>query len=294
VDIDPQLNLVDYQKLYTTAGGISASDSIFGQMVNCYVDNSGRGEMTLMRVTAVGEPGSVSSRELVGAIRSQYVPEAFAGSPYQVLVGGSSALQVDLDRLLMGKLPLVIGIVCLATLLVLTVLFRSILIPLKSIFMNILSVLASFGFLVFVFQNVSLCRFLGFQSPEGISSIILILLFAVLFGLSMDYEIFLTLRIKEEHDQGYSNEESVARGLAKTGGLVTSAALIMVAVFGAFAFTSMIMTQEFGLGLAAAVFLDASVIRILLMPATMRLMGEYNWWFPSFLKKHLPHIGRFD
>jgi len=117
-----------------------------------------------------------------------------------------------------------------------------------------------------------------------------VMLFSVLFGLSMDYEIFLTLRMKEEHDKGHNNEESVAWGLERTGGLVTSAALIMVAVFGAFALTSMMMTQEFGLGLAAAVLLDASVIRVLLMPATMRLLGEWNWWFPKWFERVIPKI----
>jgi RND superfamily putative drug exporter len=111
-----------------------------------------------------------------------------------------------------------------------------------------------------------------------------------LFGLSMDYEIFLTLRMKEEHDKGRSNEESVAWGLEHTGGLVTSAALIMVAVFGSFVFTSMVLTQEFGFGLAAAVLLDASIIRVLLMPATMRLMGEWNWWFPKKLGNIVPRL----
>ena len=170
------------------------------------------------------------------------------------------------------------------------ILFRSVLIPLKSIFMNLLSVLASFGVLVWVFQKGILGGFTGMEVPGGISSLILVVLFAFLFGLSMDYEIFLTQRMKEEHDHGKSNEESVAWGLEHTGGLVTSAALIMVAVFGSFALTSMVVTQELGLGLAAAVLLDATIIRVILMPATMRLMGEWNWWFPRILGRRLPRV----
>ncbi|MCL6590827.1 MAG: MMPL family transporter [Firmicutes bacterium] len=290
VDVDPGLTLEDYRQLYSNDGGLAASESIFAQMVSSYSDNSGEGRKTLIRVTAVDEPGSLPSRELVKKIRSQLAPLVFGGSGYQVWVGGGSAGEVDLDQVLLGKLPLIIGIVCLITFLVLMILFRSILIPLKSIFMNLLSVLASFGLLVLVFQDGVLRGFLGLKAPGGISSMILVLLFAVLFGLSMDYEIFLTLRMKEEHDHGRDNEESVAWGLERTGGLVTSAALIMVAVFGSFTFTSMMMIQEFGLGLAAAVFLDATLIRILLMPATMRLMGEWNWWFPKKMGRWTPKI----
>jgi RND superfamily putative drug exporter len=290
VDIDPQLSRSDYLKLYSGEGGISGSDNIFAQMVSSYVDYSGKGRQTLMRVTTVAEPGSLVSRNLVKEIRSRIIASAFGNVGYRVLVGGGAAGEVDLDQMIMTNLPLIIGLVCLVTFIVLVILFRSILIPLKSIFMNILSVLASFGVLIWVFQDGVLNQVMKFKAPGGISSVILVMLFSVLFGLSMDYEIFLTLRMKEEHDKGRSNEESVAWGLERTGGLVTSAALIMVAVFGAFALTSMMMTQEFGLGLAAAVLLDASVIRVLLMPATMRLLGEWNWWFPKWLGAILPKI----
>ena len=290
VDVDPKLTLADYLKLYCGSEGISGSDNIFAQMIGSYVDNSGQGRQTLLRVTTVPEPGSMESRALVKAIRAELVSKAFGGSGYRILVGGGSANDVDLDQSLMGKLPLIIGLVCVITFIILMILFRSILIPLKSIFMNVLSVLASFGLLVLTFQDGAITYLTGLVAPGGISSVILVMLFAVLFGLSMDYEIFLTLRIKEEHDNGNNNEESVAWGLERTGGLVTSAALIMVAVFGAFVFTSMMLIQEFGLGLAAAVFLDATIIRVLLMPATMRLLGEWNWWFPKGLGKLIPQI----
>jgi putative drug exporter of the RND superfamily len=289
VDVDPNLTLADYQKLYSEGGGLSASENIFAQMVSSFTDNSGQGRMTVFRITAVDEPGSFVSRGLVKEIRSRFGPSAFGFKGYQVLVGGGSAGEVDMDLVLMSKLPLIIALVCVITFIILLILFRSILIPLKSIFMNLLSVFASFGLLVWVFQD-GVLKSLGLQAPGGISSVILVMLFSVLFGLSMDYEIFLTLRMKEEHDKGRSNEESVAWGLEHTGGLVTSAALIMVAVFGSFVFTSMVLTQEFGFGLAAAVLLDASIIRVLLMPATMRLMGEWNWWFPKKLGSIVPKI----
>lgn len=288
VDIDPQLTLNDYCELYQ--GGLSGSENFFSQMVGSYSENTGKGRKTIMRVTSVEEPGSFASRALVKEIRTQMVPKIFGKAGYRVLVGGGSAREVDMDQIFLGKLPLIIGLVCIITFLILMILFRSILIPLKTIFMNLLSVTASFGSLVLIFQDGLLRNLPGFITPGGLSSVILMFLFALLFGLSMDYEIFLTLRIKEEHDQGIPNEESVARGLARTASTVTSAALIMVIVFGSFILASSILTQQIGLGLAVAIFLDASVIRIILMPATMRLLGEWNWWFPKSLDKFLPRI----
>ncbi len=286
VDIDPQLTLADYRELYSD--GLSGSENFFFQMVGSYTENSGNGRKTIMRVTSVEEPGSFGSRALIKEIRTRLAPEIFGDTGFRVLVGGASAREVDMDQIFLGKLPLIIGLVCIITFLILIVLFRSILIPLKSIFMNLLSVTASFGFLVLIFQDGLLKLLPGFVTPGGLSSVILMFLFAILFGLSMDYEIFLTLRIKEEHDQGVSNEESVARGLARTASTVTSAALIMVIVFGSFILATSIITQQIGLGLAVAIFLDASIIRIILMPATMQLLGEWNWWFPKSLDKILP------
>ncbi|HEX3048816.1 MAG TPA: MMPL family transporter [Bacillota bacterium] len=289
VDVDPELTLKDYLELYCSEGGLSGSENIFAQMVSSYTESNGQGVKTLMRVTTVAEPGSIPSRAVVQEIRGKLSREIFKNQGYQIWVGGGAAREVDLDEVFLKKLPIVIGMICIITLIILILLFRSIAIPLKSVFMNLLSVMASFGFLVLVFQD-GLLWFTGLKAPGGISSVILLILFAVLFGLSMDYEIFITLRIKEEHDHGRNNEESVARGLMRTGGLVTSAASIMVTVFGSFALTSLMTTQEIGLGLAAAVFLDATIIRILLMPATMRLLGEWNWWFPKKLDRLLPKI----
>lgn len=293
VDVDPELSLDDYVKMYCDQS-LETSDSIFTQMVSSYVDGSGQNRKTILRVIPYDEPGSLPSRGVVQHIRSELVPKVFGNykdaQGYRVLVGGGSALEVDLDQLLLGKLPWIIGFVCLATFMIMIFLFHSLLIPLKSIFMNLLSVMASFGLLVAVFQDNLLGGFMGIEAMGGVSSLVLVMLFAALFGLSMDYEIFLTSRMKEEHDMGHNNEESVALGLERTAGLITSAALIMVAVFGAFVFTSMPTIQELGFGLAIAVFLDASIIRIILMPAMMRLLGEWNWWFPKGLQHILPKI----
>ena len=159
--------------------------------------------------------------------------------------------------------------------------FRSVVLPLKAILMNVLSVCASYGVLVFIFQWGNLSNILNFTADGYLDSILPILLFCILFGLSMDYEVFLLSRIREEWLLTYNNRWSVARGLAKTGGVITNAALLFVIVCGAFTFTSIIITKEMGLGMAIAVLVDATIIRSLLVPATMRLLGRWNWWMPG-------------
>jgi RND superfamily putative drug exporter len=153
--------------------------------------------------------------------------------------------------------------------------------PLKAILMNVLSVCASYGVLVFIFQWGNFSNILNFTPDGYLNSILPILLFCILFGLSMDYEVFLLSRIREEWLQTHNNRWSVARGLSKTGGVITNAALLFVIVCGAFTFTSVIVTKEMGLGLAIAILVDAAIIRTLLVPATMRLLGRWNWWMPG-------------
>jgi RND superfamily putative drug exporter len=159
--------------------------------------------------------------------------------------------------------------------------FRSVVLPLKAVLINVLSISAAFGVLVFVFQWGNFQGLLGFTSEGFVESTAPVLMFCVLFGLSMDYEVFLLSRIREEWLRTQRNTFAVARGLEKTGGVITNAAIIFVIVAGAIAFTSLISTKEIGLGMAVAVLVDASVIRILLVPATMRLLGRWNWWLPG-------------
>lgn len=199
-------------------------------------------------------------------------------------------MQEDMDRPFMDAFPMIIGFVLAVTFVMMLFLFRSILIPLKSIFMNLLFVLASYGVMVLVFQYGVGESLLRFKAPGGLASYLLVFLFCVLFGLSMDYEVFLISRVKEEHDQTGDNEESVAWGLEHTGGIITSAALIIVIVFGAFSFSSLVEVKELGVGLAVAVLLDATIIRTILVPATMRLLGEWNWWLPRRLRQILPEV----
>jgi RND superfamily putative drug exporter len=162
-----------------------------------------------------------------------------------------------------------------------------VLVPLKAIAMNLLSVLAAYGFLVYVFQDGIGANLINLEPPGGLNSFIVLMLFTILFGLSMDYEVFLLGRIREEYDRTGDNRGSVISGLSQTGGLITSAALIMVVLFGSFGFTRLTATREFGLGLAFAVALDATLIRVVLVPVLMGLMGRANWWFPWQAGKRL-------
>jgi RND superfamily putative drug exporter len=162
--------------------------------------------------------------------------------------------------------------------------FRSVVIPLKAILMNLLSVAAAYGLLVLVFQEGYGGQFLWFQRVPAIETWLPVFLFCVLFGLSMDYHVFLQSRIRERFDQTENNRESVAFGVRTTAGLITGAALIMVAVFGGFSTGQLVMMQEMGFGLAVAVFMDATIVRVILVPALMRLLGNANWYFPSWLK----------
>ena len=197
-----------------------------------------------------------------------------------VRVGGFNAAIIDFDEELFGSVKLVVAVVLGVTFIVLAIAFRSIVVPLKAIVMNLISVLAAYGFLVYVFQDGIGASLIGLVPPGGLNSFIVLMLFTILFGLSMDYEVFLLTRIQEEYRASGDNAAAVVSGLSQTGGLITSAALVMVVLFGSFGFTRLVATREFGLGLAFAVALDATLIRLVLVPILMGLLGRANWWWP--------------
>jgi RND superfamily putative drug exporter len=197
----------------------------------------------------------------------------------EVLVGGQAAYYVDFDRALLQSFPKAVAVVLLATFLALGLAFRSVLIPLKAVVMNMLSVTAGYGAMVLVFQEGYGAKLLGLSAAtQAVPTITPVLLFCIVFGLSMDYEVFLLSRIKEIYDETGDNTHATAEGLAATGGIITSAALIMVAVFGGFALARVAVVKMLGFGLAVAVLVDATIIRVLLVPALMRLAGDRNWW----------------
>ncbi len=231
------------------------------------------GDRTLLRAVPKASPYTEEARAAVDEVRSVQPPD---GSSF--LVGGLSAGQKDFISSLYGDAPFAAAFVLTVTYLILFLTFRSVFIPLKAVVVNILSLTASFGAMVFVFQDGNLSGLLNFTPLGFVDATLPILMFCTVFGVSMDYEVFLLSRIREAYENGDSNTASVAKGLVATAGIITSAAAIIIVVTGAFSFTGIIITKAVGLGLAVAVFVDATIIRILLVPATMRILGDWNWW----------------
>ena len=240
-----------------------------------------------LAVVGVAVPGESTSDEAINAmkfIRTDIVPAAFDGVSADVYVGGPTAGNADFFDLVDQYTIWVFAFVLGFSFVLLTLIFRSLVVPVKSIIMNLLSVGASYGVVVAVFQWGWLAEPLGFMQVESIEAWLPLFMFTILFGLSMDYHIFLLSRIRERYDETHDNTESVAFGLRRTANIITGAAAIMVAVFGGFALGELPMFQQIGVGLAVSVFLDASIVRTILVPATMRLLGERNWWLPSWLE----------
>jgi RND superfamily putative drug exporter len=236
-----------------------------------------------------GDPFRDAAYQSIRDLRSTIVPDAFRGmSGVSVLVGGDTALNTDYLKIANDYQWIVVAFVLTLSLLLLTVVFRSIVVPLKAIVMNLLSVGAAYGAVTLVFQKgvgIGFFNALGFsfKKAEAIEAWLPLFLFSILFGLSMDYHVFLLTRIREEYDKTNDNTEAVAYGLRTTAGIITGAALIMVAVFVSFAAGRMGQFQQMGFGLAVAVFLDATIVRTLLVPASMRLLGDINWYLPRWL-----------
>jgi RND superfamily putative drug exporter len=231
-------------------------------------------------------PEASGSFELVNTIRAMH-------EPFPTLVTGRAADTVDAKHELASRVPVVLGFVALATFVLLFLFTGSVVVPVKALVMNVLSLGASFGALVWVFQDGHLSGVLGFDPTGSVWFVLPLLVFTFAFGLSMDYEVFLLGRIKEAYDRTGDNDLAVATGLQRTGGVVSLAALLMVAVFAGFAAGEMLAVKQLGVGLALAVALDATVIRMLLVPATMKLMGRWNWWAPAPLRRLHARIG-FD
>ena len=241
-------------------------------------------DLSVLYARLAGDPATKQAMDAVERLRADYVQRAFDGVPARALVTGETAGLVDFAHVAETYTPIVVAFVLGLSFVLLTVAFRSIVIPVKAILMNLLSVGAAYGLLVAVFQKGVGADLLGFQQVDVIETGIPLFLFAVLFGLSMDYHVFLLSRIRERFIQTGDNSEAVAFGLRSTGRLITGAALIMVAVFGGFALGDLVGMQQFGFGLAVAVFVDATIVRSVLVPASMRLLGEWNWYLPNFLR----------
>jgi putative drug exporter of the RND superfamily len=236
-------------------------------------------------------PQAAATTTLVAALRSSVIPAATAGTDIKVLVGGETAAGIDASNQLSGRLPFVIGLVILLSFLLLMIVFRSIVIPLKAAAMNLLSIGAAYGAIVAVYQWGWLSSVFGVSRTGPIDPWIPLMMFTITFGLSMDYEVFLLSRIQESWRTGVGNSLAVVDGIAMTGRVITAAAAIMVCVFGSFVVGDPLRILDvFGLGLAVATFVDATLVRMVLVPSIMQLLGEANWWFPSRLGSLLPTI----
>jgi RND superfamily putative drug exporter len=243
-----------------------------------------------MDLPMVGSGTDDRSEKALAELRGRLIP-ATVGTVdgAKTYVTGQTAGSKDFNDVMKSHAPLVFAFVLLLAFILLLVTFRSIVIPIKAIVLNLLSVGAAYGVLVLVFQNHWAESLLGFKSTGGITAWLPIFLFVILFGLSMDYHVFILSRIREAFDRGMKTEDAVAHGIKTTAGTVTSAAVVMVAVFGIFATLSMLDFKQMGIGLAVAVLIDATIVRAVLLPATMKLLGDWNWYLPKSLR-WLPRV----
>jgi RND superfamily putative drug exporter len=250
----------------------------------------GRPGIALADVYPKGSPQDASTSDLLHTVRNTVVPAAERGTGVHVLVGGQTAIFDDFATVLSRKLPLFLTIVIGLSFLLLMTVFRSVVIPAIAAAMNLLSAAAAFGVVTAVFQDGFGASLLGIDKTGPIEAFVPVFMFAILFGLSMDYEVFLVTRIYEEWHRRRNNREAVAHGLAATGRTITAAAAIMILVFGAFILGGERIIDLFGVGLASAVLIDALVVRSVLVPALMLIIGDANWWLPSWLDRFLPHL----
>jgi uncharacterized membrane protein YdfJ with MMPL/SSD domain len=250
-------------------------------------DVSGAGDTELVFVPIHADSGDDKAIDAVNHLRDDLIPTAFEDSSARALVTGATAANIDFRDNIISRTPVVLAVVLALAFVVLLVMFRSIIIPIKAIILNLLSVGAAYGVLVLVFQEgwpPGIEDVLGFEATGIVESWLPLFLFAILFGLSMDYHMFLLGRVKEAYERGAGNEEAVSLGVKATAGTITSAAAIMVAVFTIFAFMRLLGMQQFGVGLGVAILVDATIIRSILLPASMKLLGDLNWYLPSWLE----------
>ena len=277
---EPGVDAAGVTALATTIADVPGIASVGAPRV------SADGDTVVLIATPTTGPADLDTSATIDRVR-EVIPD-------NVYVSGITAVTDDLNAQLSHTLPLFIGAVIAVSFLLLMLVFRSIAVPLKAAVMNLLSIGAAYGVLVAVFQWGWGAEVLGLAGPTPITSIIVVIMFPILFGLSMDYEVFLLSRIREEYQRTGDNAESVARGLAGTGRVVTSAALIMIAVFLSFVGSPVPSLKMLGLGLAVAIAVDATVVRMMLVPATMALLGKANWWLPAWLDRILPVVSVED
>jgi RND superfamily putative drug exporter len=247
-------------------------------------------DVAFINVFPTTAPQAAATTNLIYHLRDDLIPQAVGNSGVKILVGGDTAIFVDFAHVLSAKLPLFIALVVVLSFLLLSIVFRSLVIPLLAAVMNLLSIGAAFGILVAVYQWGDLDRLFGISRTGPVESFIPVMLFAILFGLSMDYQVFLVTRMHEEYLKSEDNRIAVRNGLAATGKTITAAALIMILVFGSFVLGGQVVIKEFGIGLAGGILIDAVFLRMAIVPSLMMLLGRSNWWFPKGLDRLLPRV----
>jgi len=248
------------------------------------------GDTAVMQITPRTGPSDQETEDLVHRLREDTIPGALAGTDGEAYVGGITASNIDLTDRAGERLPWFIATIIALSLLLLMMVFRSVWVPIKAAVMNVLSIGAGYGAVVAVFQWEWLGGLFGLDGPVPVVSMVPMLMFAILFGLSMDYEVFLLSRTREEYLESGDNTDSIVAGISNTARVITSAALIMIVVFTGFALGENIIIKQIGLGLAVAVLVDATIVRVALVPSTMVLLGDRNWWMPTWLGRLLPHL----
>ncbi len=275
VTLDPQLDAAGkagYEAFYSSIGNATSPMAGLAAQAAGHYSN---GEYSLVNVLYDGAPLGAQAQALVKSLRGLAPPQGMNAQ-----VGGQSAQLVDfLSSLEMG-IPFALGLIVIVMFVLLFLMLGSLIVPLKAVVLNVLSLSASFGAIVWIFQDGNLSNILGFTPTGSIDGTMPVLIFAIAFGLSMDYEVFLLSRIKESYDRTGDTVKAVATGVQRTGGIITSAAVLLVVVIGTFSLGQVLLIKLVGTGLALAIFVDATIVRLLLVPATMRLLGKYNWWAP--------------
>jgi RND superfamily putative drug exporter len=267
VNIDPGLARADYQRLY------SGPATQLPAAVQEALKFGAGPHLAVITVVTNKQYTSDEARAIVTAVRGESVPGG------QVLATGGTAFDLDIVNYIVQRTPIAVGSVLLVTYVILFLLTGSLVLPLKAVLTNLFSISASFGAMVWIFQEGHLSQLLGF-TPQSIDPSIPVILFSIVFGMSMDYEVLLISRIQEEYHRTGDNQAAVATGLEKSGRLITGAAAIMCAVFLAFALADVVIIKAIGVGLAIAIAVDATIVRILIVPAVMRILGRANWWAP--------------
>jgi RND superfamily putative drug exporter len=267
VDSEPLLTRADYVRLLS-----GPQSSLPADLKQAVTIGSGS-HIVLLNIVTNQPPTSDQARAIVKAVRAEHV------SGGQVLATGETAFDLDVVNFILGRTPIAIGSVVLVTYIVLFLLTGSVVLPLKAVLTNLFSISASFGALVWIFQQGHFSEQLGFTA-QSIDPSVPVILFSIVFGMSMDYEVLLISRIQEEYRRTGDNEAGVAMGLEKSGRLITGAAAIMVAVFLAFGLSNFVIIKAIGIGLAVAIAIDATIVRILIVPSVMRILGRANWWAP--------------